>query len=294
MKTITLNDKQRVLSEHNSKGNQLKWKFNNKWYKADYLGYESLSEYICSNLLEYTNVDDFIHYDLQKIQYKSHIFNGCVSENFLTDEYNIITLDKLFQAYYNLDITMKCVEFYKIEDRIKFVVNKVIEATRLDNFGEYLTLLLEMDALFLNEDRHFNNIAVLQNKETGLFEYCPIFDNGASLLSDTSLDYPIEKSLNECFEEIESKPFAYRFEEQIDAAEHLYKVQFQYNFTMTNVKNLAYKAKETGMYSDEIIERIILVLREQVKKCAYYKQSNYMNLPKKEFKNITNNYNIER
>lgn len=39
-----------------------------------------------------------------------------------------------------------------------------------------------MDALFLNDDRHSNNIAVL--KCDGKYDYCPIFDNGAGLLSN--------------------------------------------------------------------------------------------------------------
>ena len=39
-----------------------------------------------------------------------------------------------------------------------------------------------MDALFLNDDRHSNNIAVL--KCDGKYDYCPISDNGAGLLSN--------------------------------------------------------------------------------------------------------------
>ena len=39
-----------------------------------------------------------------------------------------------------------------------------------------------MDALFLNDDRHSNNIAVLECD--GKYDYCPIFDNGAGLLSN--------------------------------------------------------------------------------------------------------------
>ena len=39
-----------------------------------------------------------------------------------------------------------------------------------------------MDALFLNDDRHSNNIAVLECD--GKYDYCPIFDNGAGLFSN--------------------------------------------------------------------------------------------------------------
>lgn len=34
-----------------SKGDQLKWKSEKKWYKADYMGYEGLAEVLVSHLL---------------------------------------------------------------------------------------------------------------------------------------------------------------------------------------------------------------------------------------------------
>lgn len=61
-----------------------------------------------------------------------------------------------------------------------------------------------MDAFFLNEDRHFHNIAVLMNSK-GEFDYCPIFDNGACLLSDTNMDYPLNTSVYEMIKESHSK-----------------------------------------------------------------------------------------
>ena len=33
---------------HTSKGNQLKWKLGDQWYKADHMGYEGLSEVLVS------------------------------------------------------------------------------------------------------------------------------------------------------------------------------------------------------------------------------------------------------
>ena len=38
-------------NRQSSKGNQLKFKRDNVWYKADYLGYEGLAEYTVSKLL---------------------------------------------------------------------------------------------------------------------------------------------------------------------------------------------------------------------------------------------------
>ena len=39
----------------------------------------------------------------------------------------------------------------------------------------------------MNEDRHMHNIAVLM-KDDSTYRLCPVFDNGASLLSDTKMD----------------------------------------------------------------------------------------------------------
>lgn len=38
-------------ARQSSKGNQLKWLNDGIWYKADYMGYEALAEYIVSQLL---------------------------------------------------------------------------------------------------------------------------------------------------------------------------------------------------------------------------------------------------
>lgn len=45
--------------------------------------------------------------------------------------------------------------------------------TGLQEFGIYMNKLLTIDALFLNEDRHTHNIAVLMNGK-GDYAYCPI------------------------------------------------------------------------------------------------------------------------
>ena len=41
---------------HTSKGNQLKWKLGDQWYKADHMGYEGLSEVLVSRLLHKTEL----------------------------------------------------------------------------------------------------------------------------------------------------------------------------------------------------------------------------------------------
>ena len=56
--------------------------------------------------------------------------------------------------------------------------------------GMSLEKLLEIDAFFLNEDRHANNIALLYNSRSGEYRLCPFFDMGLSLFADTFDSFP--------------------------------------------------------------------------------------------------------
>ena len=93
---ILKNDRQ------SSKGNQLKWMNGNLWYKADYTGYEGLSEYIISHLLKYSTLspEEYVLYDLEQIRYKETVYCGVRSNNFLKEGWQIITLERLFQSFF--------------------------------------------------------------------------------------------------------------------------------------------------------------------------------------------------
>ena len=66
---VKTNDRQ------SSKGNQLKWENQGIWYKADYTGYEGLTEYVVSHLLQKSTLQDreYTLYDLEEINYKWNI-----------------------------------------------------------------------------------------------------------------------------------------------------------------------------------------------------------------------------
>lgn len=85
----------------------------------------------------------------------------------------------------------------------------------------YLSRLLTIDALFLNEDRHMHNVAVLRDK-TGAYHFSPVFDNGCALLSDTTMDYPLSDDIIDLIPEVHAKTLCRDFNEQLDAVEKLY------------------------------------------------------------------------
>ena len=148
-----------------SKGNQLKWENNGIWYKADYMGYEGLAEYMISNLLKFSdlNDDEFVVYSPIEIKYKNQKYNGACSNNFLKDGWKIITLERLFQNCYGRSLHNAIWTIHDRIERLKFIVDNVEKITGLSDFGKYMNKLLTIDNFFLNEDRHTHNIAVLIN-----------------------------------------------------------------------------------------------------------------------------------
>ena len=264
---IELNDEYLVnIDRSSSKGNQLKWCVNDVWYKADNNGYEGLSEYAVSKLLTHSslNKNEYIDYSLIQVKYRKTIINACKSENFLSDGDSIITIKRLFDSYnsnyfdiYDSLITTK--------EKAKYLINTVIALTGLKDFGEYIYKLAVIDGLFLNEDRHFHNIAIIQRKDNS-FDYCPIFDNGASLLSDVDLDYPFSENTIDLIKTVKSKTFDDKFEDIIDSLEEIYASKITFSYTEKEINNLF---DEVDIYDEKTIKRVKQVLIYQRNKYNY-------------------------
>lgn len=251
-----------------SKGNQNKWFMDGIWYKEDGLGYEAVSEILVSRLLEKTNVNHFVSYRYEPLEKGERILRGCRSADFMTPmDDKLVSVERLFQTYKGESAAKAILKFTEAEDRIRYVTENVAEFTGILDFGEYLKKMITVDAFFLNEDRHFHNIAVIRRKD-GTYRECPIFDNGAALFSDISRDYPLEMDLEQCYEKIQAKPFARSFDEQMDACDTLYGgFRFKAGFTMKDVD--AVLAEFDGIYEDRILERVLQTMRIQMRKYAY-------------------------
>lgn len=265
-KKIILYDKEAVkLNRNSSKGNQLKWKSNDLWYKSDQNGYEGLSEFVVSELLGKTNVPLFVSYDLCQIEYNGYVYNGCCSHDFMEENESLITLPRLFQMYLNEDLIGECERLdYTEEDCLRHIVDHVEKITGLSEFGQYLTCMLEMDMLFLNEDRHLHNIAVIYNEKMERYRYCPFFDHGGTLFSDIRMFYPMERSIQECRKVITARPISPSFADQVSAAEALYGKQFVFFFDKKDIMEVTQKALERNIYPPEYIFRIRNILEEQI------------------------------
>lgn len=159
------------------------------------MGYEALAEYVISELLKKSNVSNFVSYELVKINYDNKDFVGCVSENFKEDYEMLIPLEKLHRQYFGFGLA-DAIAKGSVNEKIAYTVKFIEDITGLKNVGEYFSHLLAVDAFFLNEDRHTNNIAVIRNEKTLEYRFTPIFDNGLSLLADTN-DYLFDCDIND-------------------------------------------------------------------------------------------------
>lgn len=254
------------IENHTSKGNQPKWHIKDKWYKADHMGYEALAEYVVSELLKKSDVGDFVEYHLIKINYDNKERNGCVSENFKKDYEMLISIEKLHRQYFGKGLADVIAKKYSVQDKISYTVNFIKEITGLKDVGKYFVVMLTVDAFFLNEDRHTNNIAVLRDEKTKKYRFAPIFDNGLSLLSDTN-EYLSDEDIDTNIKKVQAKPFIRSFDEQLDVAEELYGYHLKFDFTQHDIYGILQECNT--IYDQQTVKRVEKILLEQMRRYQY-------------------------
>ena len=252
-----------------SKGNQPKWFDNEYWYKEDYMGYEALAETVIAQLLQKSNakeIADITIYELVYLADTNEKKIGCCSTNFQQNGERFVSLERLHRTFCGKPLYLALRDIMTPEEKIRYTVDFVTDTTKLTNFGPYLAMLLQADAFFLNEDRHTNNIAVIHNDTTETYRLCPIFDNGLSLLADTS-DYSLDTSVYANIQRVPAKPFTDSFEDQAMAAESLYDTHLKFAFSRQDLRCIMETYR--NIYSNTIIERVYDTICAQMRKYSY-------------------------
>ena len=255
-------------SRQSSKGNQLKWRRGCNWYKADSSGYEGLAEYMVSELLRESDLhqEEYVLYQTEEIRYGVQTWHGCVSRNFLQEGSQLLTLERLYHNHSGLSLYQSLYQIDSVEERVRFLVEKISQLTGITDFGVYLSKMITIDALFLNEDRHMHNIAVIL-ADDGSYHLCPLFDHGASLLSDTTLDYPIDHAdLYEMMGRVRAKGVSPCFDEQLDTVESLYGQQIHFTFNADKVRKLL---RAEPYYPEQVKRRVERIILEQMRRYPY-------------------------
>lgn len=192
-----------LLNNTTSKGNQKKFWIGNDLYKVDTMGYESIAEVLVNEFLHVRGID-CVNYDFALYQG----LECCKCHNFLRNGESCLSLYKLISKVEGSDGFKK----YSGKDSFSYVVDSVKGYYDLD-ISDYLSKILLIDYITLNEDRHFNNICFILDSSNSLRE-SPLFDNGLSLLSDIGV-YPLSASISKCIRLVKSKPFSTSFSKQL-------------------------------------------------------------------------------
>lgn len=266
IKTVEIQTLKKVKQDTTSKGTQSKWYDELFWYKADTLGYEGLSEVIISRLLKDMQINSII-YESVYLSDGLKTIKGCYSKNFKNSNEVLVSAERLHRLENGVGLAQYLGQLSDVTTRIKYTVDFLESITNIKNIGNYITRILEIDALFLNEDRHTNNIAVIYNTQTKEYKLAPIFDNGLALLSD-EISYMYTNDVYTLIGSVGAKPFSTDFDEQLDCAETLYGIQNKYTFNKQEVKDILYTELK-DMYGDTICQRVLNVLYAQMQKYQY-------------------------
>lgn len=252
-----------------SKGNQLKWKKNGVWYKKDNMGYEGLCEYVISHLLLFSNLDRdaFVLYETEIIKFQDKTFKGCKSNNFLKENEELITLERLYKNVYNRSLYIDIFKITDVDERAKYLVEFIKVYIDKNVFLSFFHNMLVVDMFFKNEDRHMNNIGLIRNNK-GKYRMCPIFDDGASLGSDITLFHDLKDDPISTYERIKSKTLSFDFEIQEEAVDRLIKDknELRFNFKMSDL----IKILDEEPYYDNIIKnRVFQMIKESMSRYRY-------------------------
>lgn len=250
---------QSVQSESSSKGNQLKFYNKGLWVKLDNPRCcEGLAEEFVS-LFEQCIIDfPSVPYKSEKFEYRDEIYTGCYSYNMYGDSsVSFISLRKLFRMN-NIPLNI-FIKDEKVENNIISVVDTVQSLTGVD-ISQYLFKLLLLDALIINEDRHYMNLGVVTNGTQYGLAKC--FDNGASLFC-TNWTYKQRKTLEEniSFASSVARPFSKFFDKQVSACINLGAKPLVLNKVMLDSLMINYN---NALYSDEMNFRIKAVLSNRL------------------------------
>lgn len=200
-----------VMVQGSSKGTQPKYYEDGYWYKVNHVGYEGLAECLASTILRHTNVNNYVEYEQCMVNGRS----GCRSKNFIQGNESFISFQRLYELHTGENLQNDIRIIPEPGGRIRYVVDFIFDHTGLD-CSEYLSQILTLDMLILNTDRHFNNLGIIVDAETGICSAAPIFDNGNSLLSDW--ERFCKDTLEENIELVYGQPFSSSLEAQAECA----------------------------------------------------------------------------
>lgn len=187
MNEYNLDEKYRFYSRSVTKGTQKKYKKDDFYYKLNKLGNEGFTEYLVSRLLKHSTLPDYAFVDYEYCKINGSL--GCRSKSFLsTPNEEFISINSLYYRLTGKDNLSDYLAFLgNAKDRLNYILS-IVEAFGFSKkmYYEYLNILVQLDLLIRNNDRHVHNYGLIYNSVINRFRIPPIFDNGLSLNTDNS------------------------------------------------------------------------------------------------------------
>lgn len=125
---------------------------------------------------------------------------------FLHPDESFISFERLYEMTHGGHLENVIRQFDTCAERIEYVQDFLIDNFNYD-CSDYLSQILTLDALTLNDDRHFNNLGIIIDNNTGICRTAPIFDNGAAFLSDYE-KFDLIDSIEENIKKVYARPFS--------------------------------------------------------------------------------------
>lgn len=246
MSMYKMTPKELILTSGSSKGSQIKFFKDGYWYKIDENGPAGIAEETVSKLLQCSSLskDEFVNYESCKIQYNddnlTKEYDGCRSKSFLEPGEMFYSYEKIYKMMTGNELSEDIIKLNSPKERIEYTASIIKDFCGLD-VKDYISKNLTCDMLFINTDRHFNNLGIISNYDQTSFRNAPIFDNGAAFLSNYT-EYPPNISIDDIKSErifITGKPFAANLEYQ--AIESGITMQFDYSELQKVIENIPNK-----------------------------------------------------
>ena len=172
---VTIPESDFIILGGSSRGFAKKALVGNQWYKVSAGAFNAQAEVVASRLASYTNLSGFVAYEMCRV-------NGeyaTVSGDYIHGR-RFETLKGLHARVTGTPIE-SVTQHLSGADLLKYTHKFILSELGYDMLPA-LSMLLQFDALVLNEDRHFNNIVFVLN-EAGNWEMSPAFDFDCALFS---------------------------------------------------------------------------------------------------------------
>ncbi len=184
MNGYRIDNKYEYISRTVTDGTQRKYKKGEFFYKINKNGNEGYVEYLVYRLLCKSTIpkDMLVRYEYCRINDRL----GCRSKDFLTDNEQFMTISTVYERVTgNTNLSNKLMTMENASQRLQYIVRIINEiGLSEEDFLIYFRVLIQLDWLIVNVDRHEHNYGVIYNSKTARFRIAPVFDNGMSLNTD--------------------------------------------------------------------------------------------------------------